>query len=242
MTFNNRAIEPRGQAKPNSEIFCLIAKRLGLDDPCFSESDEQILESLFDGDPGGVSLPALRERGWVKVDVGQGERPHAEGGFGTESGRLALRVDWLEGAGIDPLPHFDKPAEVADPELAKRFPLALVTPKTHLFLNSTFANQRRQHSAQPEPFVAVHPDDAGARGIADGDWARAHNDRGEFVTRARVTDDTRPGVLVAPMGWWRADHPGGAAQATTSQRLTAFGDAPTFNDNRVELERAEPPA
>ena len=46
---------------------------------------------------------------------------------------------------------YEPPAEVADAALAERFPLALVTPKTHLFLNSTFANQRRQHSAQPAP-------------------------------------------------------------------------------------------
>ena len=68
---------------------------------------------------------------------------------------------------------------------------------------------------------------------------RAFNDRGAFTCRARVSDDTRPGVVVAPMGWWKADWPDGrAAQATTSQRLTKLGNAPTFNDNRVELEPA----
>ena len=65
--------------------------------------------------------------------------PHAEGGFGTETGRVALHAD------------YEPPAEVADAALAERFPLAMITPKTHLFLNSTFANQQRQHSAQPAP-------------------------------------------------------------------------------------------
>ena len=115
----------------------------------------------------------------------------------------------------------------------------MVTPKTHLFLNSTFANQERQHGAQPEPYVVVHPADAAPRGLADGARARVFNDRGSFVCAARVSDDARAGVVVAPMGWWSGDYEGGVgAQATTSQRLTEVGEAPTFNDNRVEVEAA----
>ena len=54
-----------------------------------------------------------------------------------------------------------------------------------------------------------------------------------------MSEDARPGVVVAPMGWWSGDYEGGVgAQATTSQRLTEAGEAPTFNDNRVEVEAA----
>ncbi len=242
VTWNERAIEPRGEAKPNAEIFRLIAARMGVDHPLLRESDDELLDRLFAGDPGGVELARLREEGWIKVDLGQGETPHAEGGFGTPDGKLQFRAAWMEGAGLDPLPHFDPPAETTDRELAARFPLALLTPKTHLFLNSTFPNHARQHAAQPEPPLVIHPADAQQRGIADGDWARGYNDRGEFRLRARVSDEARPGVVVAPMGWWSHDWPGGIApQSTTSQRITALGSAPTFNDNRIEVERAEPP-
>jgi len=124
---------------------------------------------------------------------------------------------------------------VANTELARRYPLALITPKTHLFLNSTFANQHRQHGAQPEPFVVIHPDDAAARGIEHGAQIRVWNDRGAFEARARVSDDTRSDVLVAPMGWWNRDYPRRlSAQATTFQALTTLGTAPIFNDNRVQ--------
>ena len=238
-TLSEPAIEPLGEARPNTEAFRLIAARMGLDDPCFSESDSDLLEALLEGSPGGIGLEELRSRGFAKVDLGQAAAPHAEGGFGTADGRLALETGWLADAGVDPLPHYDPPAEVADAALAERYPLAMVTPKTHLFLNSTFANQRRQHGAQPEPFVVMHPSDAAARGLADGDRARMFNDRGSFVCLAQVSDDARPGVLVAPMGWWSGDYEGGASgQVTTSQRLTSLGNAPTFNDNRVEAERA----
>ncbi len=224
LTWNEPAIEPRGEAKPNSEAFRLIAARLGLDDPCFSDSDDDLLEQLLTDAPVGID--ELRERGWAKLDLGQGPTPHAEGGFGTETGRAEIG-----GAG------YVAPAEVGDEALAERLPLALVTPKTHLFLNSTFPNQARQHSAQPEPLVVVNPGDAEARGIADGGPVRVFNDRGDFVVTAHVSDEARPGVLVAPMGWWNVDYPEGrSSQATTPQRLTAIGAAPTFNDNRVEVE------
>jgi anaerobic selenocysteine-containing dehydrogenase len=225
LTWNEPAIEPLGEAKPNTEAFRLLAARLGLDDPCFSDSDEQLVEQLLDSPPEGLDVEALRERGWAKIDLGQGPAPHADGGFITQTGKLELR------------PHYEPPAEVADAELAKRFPLALVSPKTHLFLNSTFANQHRQHAAQPEPMVVLNPADAAARGVEDGAGVRVFNDRGSFSCRALVSDDARPGVIVAPMGWWNADYRDGrGAQATTSQLLTKTAEAPTFNDNRVELE------
>jgi anaerobic selenocysteine-containing dehydrogenase len=221
LTWNEPAIEPLGEAKPNTEAFRLLAARLGLADPCFAESDQELVDALLaDFDEGD-----LRVRGWRKIDLGQGPVPHAEGGFGTETGRVTLHADYLP------------PAEVADARLAERFPLAMITPKTHLFLNSTFANQRRQHSAQPAPEVVLSPVDAAARGVIDGTRVRVFNARGSFACPARVSDDARPGVLVAPMGWWNADYEGGrSGQATTSQALTELGHAPTFNDNRVEVE------
>jgi anaerobic selenocysteine-containing dehydrogenase len=229
LTWNAAAIEPRGEALSNTDAFRLLARRLGLDDPAFRESDRELIDSMLAASPPVAGrADELRERGWVKIDVGKGTTPHAEGSFGTQSGKARLQA------------RYEPPAEVADAELAERYPLALVTPKTHLFLNSTFANQARQHSAQPEPPLFVHPDDAAARGIHDGAQVRVWNDRGEFRCAAHVSDDARPGVLVAPMGWWNRDYARGmSSQATTSQRLTELGNAPTFNDNRVEAALAE---
>ena len=184
-----------------------------------------------------IDVDLLRERGWVKVDYGQGAAPHAEGGFGTPGGKLLFRSEGLAKRGMDPLPTYDPPAEVTDDALAARFPLALITPKTHFFLNSTFANQARQRGAQGDPVVVIHPDDAARAGVAGGQLARVWNDRGAFVARAQVSPDAREGVLVAPMGWWVEGGDLGP-QATTSQRLTGMGAAPTFNDNRVALEPA----
>jgi anaerobic selenocysteine-containing dehydrogenase len=238
-TLNEPAIEPLGEAKPTTEAFRLLATRMGLDDPGFRDTDEELLAQLLADEPAGVSLGRLRARGWQKIDLGQGPTPHANGNFVTPSGRLGLRADWLTDAGLDALPFYEPPAEAAGDGDGGRFPLAMVTPKTHLFLNSSFANQDRQHSAQPEPYVVLNPAEASPRGIEDGAVVRVFNDRGSFRCRAKVSDDAREGVVVAPMGWWSDDYPDGrGGQATTSQRLTDLGEAPTFNDNRVELEPA----
>ena len=218
VTWNEPAIEPRGEAKPNTETFRLLAKRLGLDDPCFKIPTRLVGQLLEDFPEDG-----LRERGWVKVDLGQGETPHAEGNFITEAGKLIFHAD------------YEPPAEVADGELADRF-LALVTPKTHLFLNSTFANQQRPRG-EPHPELVLSPEDAQRRGIEDGTTARAFNDRGEFPLR-------RPRLRRRPPG--RGGGPDGLVERRLlrrpglpghhGQRLTDLGAAPTFNDNRVEVE------
>ena len=134
-------------------------------------------------------------------------------------------------AGYDALPFYDPPGEVGDERLAERFPLALLTPKTHLFLNSTFANGRRQHAAQPDPYVVIHPVDAEARGIADGATVRVHNDRGSFECRAIVSDDAREGVP------GRAD---GLVEPRLRGRPQPAGDDPAAPDDaarRTDVQR-----
>ena len=222
LTWNEPAIEPLGEAKPNTETFRLIAERLGFDDPLFRETDDELDRPAARGLRGGRPARARLDE----------DRPRPGAGAAR---RRRLRHRVRQGDRCAPTT-WRRPRS-RDEALAERFPLALVTPKTHLFLNSTFANQRRQHSAQPRPEVVVSPEDAGARRIEDGAAVRVWNDRGAFTCAARVSDDARPGVLVAPMGWWNRDYERGrSAQATTSQRLTELGNAPTFNDNRVEIE------
>ena len=75
LTWNEPAIEPLGEAKPNTETFRLLAARLGLDDPCFRETDEELLDAPARRLAAAASAGELRERGWLKIDLGPG--PHA---------------------------------------------------------------------------------------------------------------------------------------------------------------------
>ena len=90
-----------------------------------------------------------------------------------------------------------------------------------------------------QPTLTIHPQDAVARGIADGDRVRAFNDRGAFLATAHVSDAARPGVVVGLSIWWAKLCPGGRnANAVTSQELTDMGGGATFYDCLVEVESA----
>jgi anaerobic selenocysteine-containing dehydrogenase len=241
---NNPAIAPVGESLPNSEVFRRLAARMGFDEPCFKDSDEDICRiALESNEPRmrGVAWEAVKDSGWQRLDVPERFAPFAEGGFPTPSGKCELKSSLLAGQGMDPLPFFNPPAESvgSNPELAKRFPLAFLSPPARNFLNSSFANMKRFRDLEGEPRLEMHSSDAAARGIADGDKVRVFNDRGNYELRARVNDKPRRGVVVAPSVWWKKHAPDGRnANNVTSQRIADLGGAATFYDCLVEVEKA----
>ena len=241
---NQPAIPPVGEAKPNAEVFRLLARRMGFTEPCFSDDDETLARQALRSDHPrmqGMDWDTLSARGWQRLNVPQGWAPFARGGFPTPSGRCEFYSERAAQAGFDPLPGYIPPRESAesDPARAQRYPLAFLSPPARNFLNSTFGNLPVAREPDAEPRVEIHPDDAGPRGIADGAWVRLHNDRGSLRLRARVTEDVRPGVVVAQSIWWRKLSPdGNNANALTSQALTDLGGGATFYDCLVEVEPA----
>ncbi|HVC12103.1 MAG TPA: molybdopterin oxidoreductase family protein [Burkholderiales bacterium] len=241
---NNPAIAPVGESLPNSEVFRRLAARLGFDEPCFRDSDEQLCaQALRSASPRmrGVEWGALRESGWQRLQVPQRFAPFAEGGFPTASGKCEFYSERLARQGVDPLPCFNAPAEsaVSDAALARRFPLAMISPPARHFLNSSFANLKRFRDFEQEPRVELHSTDAARRGIREGDRVRMFNDRGSLLLRARVNDKPRPGVVVVPSVWWKKYAPDrGNANNLTAQRVTDLGGGATFYDCLVEVERA----
>ena len=234
MLANNPAIRPVGESLPNSEVFRRLAARLGFDEPCFRDSDEDLCRTALNGE----SWERLKETGWRKLEVPERFAPFAQGGFPTPSRKCEFYSGALEKQGIDPLPFYNPPAEVADAELGKRFPLAMISPPARHFLNSSFANIARFREFESEPHLDMHPGDAAARGIADGDQVRVFNDRGSHRLRARVNGKPRAGVVVAPSVWWKKYSPdGGNANNLTSQRTADLGGGATFYDCRVQVEK-----
>lgn len=229
--INEPAIAPLGQARPNTEIFRQLAARMGFDEPCFADSDEDLARQAFARED--VDFAQLREVGWVKLPLP--EAPFAEGGFPTPSGRC--RID-APGLGVpDHVPNHEGPE--AAPELVARYPLAMISPPARNFLNSTFVNVKSLRDIEGQPLLEIHPEDAAARGIADGDLVRIYNDRGEYRCLARVCDRARPGVVNGLGIWWRKLGPAGTnVNEVTHQRLTDIGRAPCFYDVRVEVRRA----
>jgi molybdopterin guanine dinucleotide-containing S/N-oxide reductase-like protein len=240
---NNPAIAPLGEAKPNSEVFRLLAGRMGFDDPCFSESDEEIGAQAFLYDHSrmaNLNFDELKTNGWQRLNVPERYAPFAEGNFPTPSGKCEFFSASLAQQGFDPLPMYIPPRESVQtaPQLARQYPLAIISPPAHNFLNSSFANLPTFLQAEKEPSLQIHPDDAGVRGIQEGDLVRVYNERGSFQLKARVTDKTRSGVVVALSVWWKKlTQDGGNANDVTSQGLTDLGAAATFYDVLVEVEK-----
>lgn len=238
---NNPAIAPVGEAKPNAEVFRLLARRMGFTDPCFDDDDDTLARQAIGKGRrhlGGIDWDTLKADGWKRLDVPSRWAPFAQGGFPTPSGRCEFYSRTAEEQGLDPLPAYTPPRECpeTDPALATRFPLQFISPPARHFLNSSFANLPFARELEREPRLEIHPEDAGLRGIRDGETVRIFNDRGECRLVAHVTADVRPGVVVSPSIWWRKlSLCGGNANSLTSQALTDMGRGATFYDCLVEV-------
>jgi len=227
--INERAIAPLGEAKPNTQIFRELAAYMGFDEPCFREEDEDIAKIAFARD---VSFNALREHGWVKLPLA--DAPFAQGGFRTPSGRCQIDAP---GLGVpDHIPNYE--SSTSTPELARVYPLAMISPPARNFLNSTFVNVMSLRDIEGEPLLEMHEDDAAVRGLLDGDAVRVWNERGDYHCKLAVSERARPGVVNGLGVWWRKLGLNGRnVNELTHQRLTDMGAAPTFYDCLVEVQK-----
>jgi anaerobic selenocysteine-containing dehydrogenase len=252
--LNQPSIAPVGEAVSNTELFRRLAAGMGFDDGCFRLSDEEMIEHAFDWSApalAGITPQSLAETGWARLNLPDAAHyaPHAEGGFPTPSGRHEFASaaaaggnfvlplfrqgsnEFQPGGVVDPLPHYIPP-RASSPA----YPLSLISPKSHAFLNSSYGNLGAQQRVQGEPTAIVHPVDASARGIGDGDLIRVFNERGEFVVRVTVSDEVAAGVVLASMGGWRAQAEGPTTvNAVNPVEFADLGNAPTFSDTRVEV-------
>jgi anaerobic selenocysteine-containing dehydrogenase len=184
----------------------------------------------------GVTLDELQKKGWVSLNVG--DAPFANGNFPTPSGKCEFYSERLKD--LDPLPTYIPPREdrLSNPALARKFPLALISPPAHHFLNSTFANLF--HEREVGPTLEIHASDAAGRHISEGSPVLVFNNRGSFLAKAVITDRTRAGVVSAPSIWWNKLVPGGRnANSTTSEEITDMGGGATFYDNLVDVRVAD---
>jgi anaerobic selenocysteine-containing dehydrogenase len=259
LTYNEKCVDAPGEALSNYEIFRRLAARMGYDDEQFRWSDSECLEHYIDWDSPaceGIDLAYLRKHGFAHLSIGEPDNraPHRDGNFPTPTGKCEFKST-IAGAGnfvagpfrqmyehmqggetLDALPDYVPSLETpaTNPELAAKYPLNIISPKSHGFLNSCYANMDHKIKGQGEQFVLINPVVAQARGISDGATVRVFNDRGEFAGDARITDDVNPGVVVATLGYWRQlTH--GTVNIISSAEFVNMGHAPTFSDNLVEV-------
>ena len=226
------ALPPPGEARPNADVFRALAERMGFDDPCLRESDDDMIRTLLDTEHPfvkGITLEELDREKSVRLRLPEPFQPFANGGFGTADGKCHFGAETLD---------YTPPVESrhGDRHLGAKFPLEMISPKNDDSMNSTFGN--RDSVDRQTAVLHMAAGDAVRRGIANDDRVRMWNDRGSCLMVARVDDSVQVGVVCAPAVRWGKRAPGGrSANALTSERLTDAGGGPTFYNCLVEVER-----
>ena len=265
LQVSDQAMEPSGECRSNVDMFSALAQRMGFEDKCFQESVDSMIERALDSpNPRlqGITRQRLESEHSIRLNFsagnggtgGAGTRdpflPFAEGNFPTPSGKAEFYSEALQRLGLDPVAAFTPPEESRNGSRSAGFPLELLARKPDNHLNSTFANIPSVRHM--EPWIGdleMHPTDAEARGVRNGDRIRAFNARGEIVLKARIAavqnakdgnsesdeSSVRPGVVAARLDWARFT-PGGNINVLTSEKLTDLGNAATFYSVCVEVE------
>ena len=225
LAHNRAELIAPGETRPNSWVFQQLAERLGLTDPSLFWTVDELLDEVLDTDHpflDGLTPDALKAAGTLSLNIPEGWLPYANGAP-TPSGKVMFT----------PAPTYT-PTTV---ELSAEYPLRLLTPPAHYFLNSTYGMLGNLTRAEGnEPHVLLHPDDAGH--LVSGQLVRIVSETGRAVRRVRVTDETQPGVAVVEGSWWGLSAPDGESiNAVTSQTLTDLGGGSTFHGTRVRVEQ-----
>lgn len=209
--FRPAVVRPPGAARSDTDIIFDLARRLGLAEQFFGGNVEAAYRHQLQ--PSGITLEQLRAApGGVHVPLDTKHAKHAEPdakgnprGFRTPSRKVEFWSETFLERGYAALPAFVEPkiSPVAQPALARRFPLVLTCAKPPLFCQS-------QHRALPSlrkralhPEVEMHPIVAEARGVAAGDWVSVETPAGSMRARVRLNDHLDPRVVVGEHGWWQ---------------------------------------
>jgi anaerobic selenocysteine-containing dehydrogenase len=233
------ALPAPGEARSNVEIFRALALRMGFEDACFRDTEDDMIRTLLNsGHPflDGITLERLDREHFVRLNLVPETAskdapylPFAQGGFGTPSGKCEFRAESLE---------YTPPMEsrFGDETLRRKYPLELISSKHDDSMNSTFGN--RAGVDQETSILHLHPSDAGPRSIRTGDRVRVFNDRGSLLLKAHVDGIVQAGVVRSPSTRWpKRAFDARNVNVLTSDRLTDMGGGPTFYSCLVQVER-----
>jgi anaerobic selenocysteine-containing dehydrogenase len=227
--WSRPAIEPVGEARPNYWLFAELCRRMDLDRPGDPVTPDQIMRTIV-----GTSRDATRI---AKELVANGQS------WPPSGSRPVQFVDVFPGTADAKIDLVPKALDAEAPrglygyqaDLATReFPLALISPSTSDAISSTMYQR-----VQKQVPLEIHPRDAAARGVVEGDALRVYNAMGEIRCTAHLNDEVREGVVVLPKGLWSKHTANGqTANALSPDTLTDLGGGACFNDARVEVRRA----
>ena len=242
-------IQPLGEAKPNIEVFKLIANALDFNDECFSDTEEDIARQAVDlpyWKEKGITFERLKKERFIKIETE--DYPFEFDKLNTSSGKIEFKSKKVSACGLSEVPQYNPINEYYDfrntgfnknnTALNTNYPLIFVSPPNHFFLNSSFAGATSLKAKAIEPFLEINPEDAEARGINDGDLIRVENERGGLSIKAKVVNSVLPGVVVSAGLWWKDDYANGSGvNALTPDDLSDIGGGATFFSSLVEVKK-----
>ncbi len=198
-----KAAQPLGEALPNMEIFRRLARAMGYDEEELYESDADVIATLLERSGVGVDFASLAARGTVPI-AAEPLVQFADLRFPTPSGRVEIASAAAEADGLPRLP-----LPLADPR-PQDGRLRLLSPASPWLLNDSFANDAKIARRIGEATVALHPEDAAERGLAEGDEALVQNETGSLRLLVTLSDVVPRGVAYSPKGRWPKQEPSGA--------------------------------
>ena len=237
--YNHKAIEPLGESVPNTELWRRLAHAMGFTEPELFETDASLINQYL----SGVDAERLKQEAVIRLPLPDDLRPYSDGAFGFESGRHEFANSALEAGGHGRLPEYRPVAESAHGDSSHKYPLALMSPKTHQrFLNTSYSHLEAHAKPEGEMYCELTVEDARERNINDGDTVRVFNDRGSIEVIARVPSSPRSlqGTVIVPYGWtWSKTRDGQTVNVLTSDAPTDWGGGVAFFDTLVEVQLAE---
>jgi anaerobic selenocysteine-containing dehydrogenase len=240
-----KLIEAPGECRSNHQVLQGLATRLNISHPGFEMSPRELIDAtLRKSGHGGIAE--------LEADLWRDLQPdfrtsHYLDGFAHKDGKFHFRADW---AGV-PLSHagmmgaWDQMPSLPDhwaaiEEADEAHPFRLATSPSRSFLNTSFNETPSSQAREGAPSVMIHPEDAAALGIADGETVTLGNPRGETTLLAKHFDGVRRGVLIAESIHPNKSHVGGRGinMLTGAEAVAPIGGA-AFHDNKVWIKKAD---
>ena len=240
--LKQKVIDPPGEVKPETEIYYLLAQRLGYTD----EEIENVIPK-----PGDASIDAwlqqFLDRYSLDLDTlkqgpvmapGCQEIAFNDYVFRTPSGKIELYSEEAHKRwGVNELPTFEPLEEGEQKHITQSYPFYLMTPNTKDRIHSQFGNLNVIRMVAGEPSVTINVLDARDKGIEEGEMIRVYNGRGQLFGKVILDYSLRRGCVVIPNGYWSEE--GLQANFLSAARETDMGHGSAFHDNKVNIEKAE---
>ena len=220
-----QAISPVGQSKSNWWVFSHLAKRMGLRDSFFDLTEEELIQRVVNQSPrlSDSEKQIILSGQPLEMSLPDGYKLNIQ----TNTGKIQIRDD----QDVHPIPCYLPPH-------GDQAQFWLINGNDKRILDSSFCERDYD---DPEPMsLVMHPKDAEACGLVDGDRALVYNERGQVHIPVHTNASVTPGTVVTLGVWWQRyssdSHVG--INALTAMRFTDCGHGSTFYDVKVNVKRA----